>query len=250
MFAELRTQRKQYLQLAQRKGISRWRWYILLWIGFTMFIFSIVLFGVALPSVYLLTIGLTGWIIALWWQIQREKIWCEELMSRIPDNDPQDGELVLSLVTYLMFLHGDSNLWGHLLSEEVRGCLLFLFYLWCWLLFFPSLFHVFLGKRNSWIGLHYNFFRCLWFLITLCFLLIYGLLLDPLLRRLLGRSTLAHFLPTVGSPINRERWEVYFGFYDEIEVNPAIKTITERRFYLSYFFTFLLWIIAKYSTNV
>ncbi|WP_223128005.1 hypothetical protein [Pasteuria penetrans] len=211
------------MQLAQRKGISRWRWYIPLWLGFTMFIFSIVLFEVALPSVYLLTIGLTGWIIALWWQIQGEKVWCGELMPRIHDHDPQDRELVLSLVTYLIFLHGDSNLWGHLLSEEVRDCLLFLFYLWCWLLFFPSLFHVFLGKRNSWIGLYYNFFRCLWFLITLCFLLIYGLLLDPLLRRLLGRSTLVHFLPTVDPPINRERWEVYFGFYDEIEVNPAIK---------------------------
>ncbi|WP_149452653.1 hypothetical protein [Pasteuria penetrans] len=140
--------RQQCSRMVQQKGVPKWSWYVLRWLGLGWFLLTMAVFLWIWESSLVLTLGVAGWVTILKWQIHCENRWCgKESQNK---TDPRFVNISLFLfLCYPLPLHLYQILFEYFdISNEDFSPTLYSFLCLIYIqLIFPVWFHLLLGKR-------------------------------------------------------------------------------------------------------
>ncbi|WP_149453859.1 hypothetical protein [Pasteuria penetrans] len=140
-----------FLIARRRRGVSKFRWYFVPWLGFVWFLLTTVVFIFIKNSSLWLTLGIWGWGISLKWQTVREKFWCGK--------EGQNTDVLFVNTAFLLFLWYPIPLHLYyvmkkilLYGYDVGTKISFFLYFVYTCLVFPLWFHLLLGRRTIFTG--------------------------------------------------------------------------------------------------
>ncbi|WP_149452848.1 hypothetical protein [Pasteuria penetrans] len=140
--------RQRCSRMVQQKGVSKWSWGVLRWLGLGWFLFTMAVFLWIWESSLMLTLGVAGWVTVLIWQIHCEKRWCrKESQNKTDPRFVTVGLLLFLCYPLPLHLYQISVKYLGMSSEDVSSYLLSLLCLFYMQLVFPLWFHLLLGKR-------------------------------------------------------------------------------------------------------